>query len=448
MPYISNTDTERREMLARIGVRDFDALIAAIPEQLRLKHPLRLPEPMSELELTRLIQERTCGNVCVQKACSFLGAGVYDHFIPAAVDSIVSRPEFFSAYTPYQAEVSQGTLQYIYEYQTMICELTGMEIANASMYDGASAVAEAILMAARKNRLTKAVLPATLHPEYVRVIKAYTEGIGVELVSCGEAGGLIDPEQLRDLMDGSVGCVVVQNPNFYGNIENLRVLEQLVHAQPQALLIVAADPIALAVLEAPGACGADIVVGEGQALGNSMYMGGPLFGFFATKLEMARQMPGRIVGGTLDKEGKRAYALTLQTREQHIRRAKATSNICSNQSLCVLAATVYMSLIGRDGLVEAATQSTQKAHYLAERLAAVQGFALSYPWAPFFKEFVLNTPVPAERIVRDLLNHGIFAGVDLARFGQEHQLLIAVTEKKTLSELDEYVGILRELNYE
>lgn len=448
MPYISNTDTERREMLARIGVRDFDALIAAIPEQLRLKHPLRLPEPMSELELTRLIQERTCGNVCVQKACSFLGAGVYDHFIPAAVDSIVSRPEFFSAYTPYQAEVSQGTLQYIYEYQTMICELTGMEIANASMYDGASAVAEAILMAARKNRLTKAVLPATLHPEYVRVIKAYTEGIGVELVSCGEAGGLIDPEQLRDLMDGSVGCVVVQNPNFYGNIENLRVLEQLVHAQPQALLIVAADPIALAVLEAPGACGADIVVGEGQALGNSMYMGGPLFGFFATKLEMARQMPGRIVGGTLDKEGKRAYALTLQTREQHIRRAKATSNICSNQSLCVLAATVYMSLIGRDGLVEAATQSTQKAHYLAERLAAVPGFALSYPWAPFFKEFVLNTPVPAERIVRDLLNHGIFAGVDLARFGQEHQLLIAVTEKKTLSELDEYVGILRELNYE
>jgi len=448
MPYISNTDTERREMLARIGVRDFDALIAAIPEQLRLKHPLRLPEPMSELELTRLIQERTCGNVCVQKACSFLGAGVYDHFIPAAVDSIVSRPEFFSAYTPYQAEVSQGTLQYIYEYQTMICELTGMEIANASMYDGASAVAEAILMAARKNRLTKAVLPATLHPEYVRVIKAYTEGIGVELVSCGEAGGLIDPEQLRDLMDGSVGCVVVQNPNFYGNIENLRVLEQLVHAQPQALLIVAADPIALAVLEAPGACGADIVVGEGQALGNSMYMGGPLFGFFATKLEMARQMPGRIVGGTLDKEGKRAYALTLQTREQHIRRAKATSNICSNQSLCVLAATVYMSLIGRDGLVEAATQSTQKAHYLAERLAAVQGFALSYPWAPFFKEFVLNTPVPAERIVRDLLNHGIYAGVDLGRFGSERQLLIAVTEKKTLSELDEYVGSLREFNYE
>ncbi len=448
MPYISNTDTERREMLARIGVRDFDALIAAIPEQLRLKHPLRLPEPMSELELTRLIQERTCGNVCVQKACSFLGAGVYDHFIPAAVDSIVSRPEFFSAYTPYQAEVSQGTLQYIYEYQTMICELTGMEIANASMYDGASAVAEAILMAARKNRLTKAVLPATLHPEYVRVIKAYTEGIGVELVSCGEAGGLIDLERLRDLMDGSVGCVVVQNPNFYGNIENLRVLEQLVHAQPQALLIVAADPIALAVLEAPGACGADIVVGEGQALGNSMYMGGPLFGFFATKLEMARQMPGRIVGGTLDKEGKRAYALTLQTREQHIRRAKATSNICSNQSLCVLAATVYMSLIGRDGLVEAATQSTQKAHYLAERLAAVPGFVLAYPQAPFFKEFVLNTPVPAERIVRDLLNHGIYAGVDLGRFGSERKLLIAVTEKKTLSELDEYVGSLREFNYE
>ena len=448
MPYISNTEAERREMLERIGVRDFEELIAVIPERLRLQGLLDLHRPLAELELTRLINERSCGNVCVQKASSFLGAGVYDHFIPAAVDTIVSRPEFFTAYTPYQAEVSQGTLQYIYEYQTMICELTGMEIANASMYDGASAIAEAILMAVRKHQLTTAILPATLHPEYVKVIKAYTEGLGIQLLSCEVPEGVTSAAELARMMDESIGCVVIQTPNFFGNIEPLRELEKVVHASPNALLIVAADPISLAVLESPGACGADIAVGEGQALGNSMYMGGPLFGYFATKLEMARLMPGRIVGGTLDREGKRAYALTLQTREQHIRRAKATSNICSNQSLCVLAATVYLSLMGRAGLVEVATQSAQKAHYLAKKLAAVPGFSLAWPDAPFFKEFLLNTPLPASRVIFNLLSHGIYAGVDLKPYGRAKQLLVAVTEKKTLAELDAFAEALKELHHD
>ncbi len=448
MPYISNTGAERLEMLKRIGVSSFEELIPAIPEKMRLKQPLALDDPLSELEITRLINERTCGNVCVQNALSFLGAGVYDHFIPAAVDTIVSRPEFYTAYTPYQAEVSQGTLQFIYEYQTMICELTGMEIANASMYDGASAIAEAILMAVRKNKLLKAILPATLHPEYVKVIKIYTEGIGIELLTCPAKDGVMDTTALASMMNETIGSVIVQNPNFYGNIEPVQALDAIIHSQPKTLLIAAVDPISLAILTPPADYHADIVVGEGQALGNSMYMGGPLFGFFASKLDMARAMPGRIVGGTLDAEGKRAYALTLQAREQHIRREKATSNICSNESLCTLAATVYLSLLGREGLVEVATQSAQKAHYLAQELAKVPGFALAYPSAPFFKEFVLQTTIPADMIVDKMLYRGIYPGVDLQRFGIPNQLLIAVTEKKTKEDLDRFIAELKELSHE
>lgn len=330
MPYISNTDKDRQQIFAKIGIEEFEELIQAIPEKFRLKGELNMDPALSELEITHKIQSQTCRNICSATANSFLGAGVYDHFIPAAVDSIIQRPEFFTAYTPYQAEVSQGTLQFVYEYQTMICELTGMEIANASMYDAASAIAEAILMAVRKNRLSKAILPASLHPSFVEVIKAYTEGVGIELLTCSAKDGKLDLEALEAMMDESIGSVVMQNPNYYGNIEEAAEISEIVHSQPQALFIASVDPISLALLEAPALYGADIVVGEGQALGNNMYMGGPLFGFFATKLEMARQMPGRIVGGTLDAVGNRAYALTLQAREQHIRREKATSNICSN----------------------------------------------------------------------------------------------------------------------
>ena len=440
MPYISNTDRDRQVMFDKIGVKDFDELIHAIPEKFRLKEGLKLDEAMSELEITNKIKSQTCKNICTASVSSFLGAGVYDHFIPAAVDAIVSRPEFYSAYTPYQAEVSQGTLQFIYEYQTMICELTGMEIANASMYDGASAVAEAILMAVRKNKLEKAILPATLNPEFVKVIKAYTEGLDIELLTVPASGGVIDLKALQGMMDDTVGSVVLQTPNFFGNIEDAKAISELVHSSPRCLLIAAVDPIGLTILNAPAEYDADIVVGEGQALGNNMYMGGPLFGFFATKINMARQMPGRIVGGTLDVDGKRAFALTLQAREQHIRRAKATSNICSNQSLCTLAATVYMSLMGREGLKEAAIQSAQKAHYLADELTKIKGISLKYQ-APFFKEFVILTPVPASEIIEKMLPKGIYAGVKLA----ENELMIAVTEKKQKLELDEYVKAMKEV---
>ncbi len=445
MPYIPTTDEQRKEMLNFIGVDSFDELIKAIPEDLRLKGKLKVSEPVSEYEITRLIQERTCKNLCAASANSFLGAGVYDHFIPAAVDTIVSRPEFFTAYTPYQAEVSQGTLQFIYEYQTMICELTGMEVANASMYDGASAVAEAILMSVRKNRLMKAILPDTMHPEYKKVIKVYTEGIGVELLTVPSSQGIIDLKALEEMMDESIGCVVVQTPNFFGNLEDVFSLDAIIHKYPKTLFIAVVDPISLGIINAPSEYHADIVVGEGQALGNSMYMGGPLFGFFASKLDMARQMPGRIVGGTLDVEGKRAYALTLQAREQHIRRDKATSNICSNQSLCTLAATVYMSLIGREGLVEVATQSTLKAHYLAEEISKLAGFEMAYPKADFFKEFVIKTPVPADKICSLLLPRALYPGVDMKRFGFENQLMIAVTEKKSKKDMDELVSALKEV---
>jgi glycine dehydrogenase subunit 1 len=427
-------------MLDKIGVKDFDELIHAIPKKFRVKDGLKLDKAMSELEITNKIKSQTCKNLSCGSVNSFLGAGVYDHFIPAAVDSIVSRPEFYTAYTPYQAEVSQGTLQYIYEYQTMICELTGMEIANASMYDGASAVAEAILMAVRKNKREKAILPATLNPEFVKVIKSYTEGVGIELLTVPSAGGVIDLQALKGMMDDTIGSVVLQSPNFFGNLEDTQAISKVVHSSEGCLLIAAVDPISLTILNAPAEYDADIVVGEGQALGNSMYMGGPLFGFFATKLNMARQMPGRIVGGTLDVDGKRAFALTLQAREQHIRRAKATSNICSNQSLCTLAATVYMSLMGREGLKEVAIQSAQKAHYLADELAKIPGISLKYP-APFFKEFVITTPVPAAEIIEKMVPKGIYAGVKVGK----NELMIAVTEKKQKTEMDEYVKAMQEV---
>ena len=445
MPYISTTEQERQQMLKAIGVKNFDELIGAIPEKLRLKEPLKLDPAVSEMEIIRNISEKTCRNICVQNANSYLGAGIYDHFIPAAVEAIIGRPEFMTAYTPYQAEVSQGTLQYIFEYQTMICELTGMEIANASMYDGASAAAEAILMAVRKNRLMKAVLSGTLHPDFLKVIKCYTEGIGVELVIVPAVNGITDLGALKAAVDDKTSCVVIQTPNFYGNLEEVFEIDAIVHAQEKCLLVAAVDPISLAIFNAPSEYHADIVVGEGQAMGNSMNMGGPLFGFFASKLDMARSMPGRIVGATLDVEGKKAYVLTLQAREQHIRRDKATSNICSNESLCALAATVYLSLMGKVGLQEVAMHSVRKAHYLALEIIKLSGFSMAYPDTPFFKEFVIHTPIPAKEIIGKMMHRAIYPGLDMAAYGNPNQLMIAVTEKKSIDNLNDFVKALKEV---
>lgn len=442
MPYISNTDAERQEMLKSIGVEHFTDLLNNIPEKFR-PAKLDLDKPLSELELRAKFDKLGNANIPTSSVNSFLGAGVYDHFIPAAVDHIILKPEFHTAYTPYQAEVSQGTLQAIYEYQTMICELTGMEIANAGMYDGASATAEAILMAVRKTRLNRAVLAGNMHPAFIEVVKAYTEGIGLELEIVEAKNGTICAEDVKKAMNDQTACFVLQTPNFYGCIEDAFAIEEVVHSFKKALFVVAVDPISLAVLNAPSEYKADIVVGEGQALGNGMNFGGPLFGFFATNLKLARSMPGRISGGTLDVDGKRAYSLTLQAREQHIRREKATSNICSNQALCSLAACVYMSLIGRQGLKEVATQSTTKAHYLANEIAKIDGFKVKFD-KPFFKEFAIETKMPVNELLKKLQAKGIYGGFDLAN-NKDNGLLIAVTEKKTKADLDAFVKALQEV---
>jgi len=445
MPFIANTDEERKEMLATIGVEKFDDLLTNIPRKFLQEKECCLESAYSEMEITSKIAKLAAKNVSSCQANSFLGGGVYDHFIPAAVDHVILKPEFHSAYTPYQAEVSQGTLQYIYEYQTMICDLTGMEISNAGMYDGASAAAEAILMAARKTRLHKAVIAGTIHPWYKEVIKTYTEGVGIELNFIQAKNGLIDLEELKNVVDDKTGCVLLQTPNFFGNIEDAFAVEEVTHSAKKALFVVAVDPISLAVMNAPAEYKADIVVGEGQALGNAQNYGGPLFGLLATNLALSRTMPGRIVGATLDTDGKKSYALTLQAREQHIRRAKATSNICSNQSLCNLAATAYMTLMGKEGLKEVATQSTTKAHYLAEKISALNGFKMAFE-APFFKEFAITTPIPAGKIISKLKSKNIFPGIDLKPFGHENMLLIAVTEKKKKCDLDKFVKSLQEVN--
>ncbi len=444
MPYISNTEQDRKEMLQKIGVSEFKELIADVPEKLQLNKLLDLEEAYSEIEITRKMTCLANKNKTTVTTNSFLGAGVYDHFVPAVVDHVISRPEFLTAYTPYQAEVSQGTLQYIYEYQTLICNLTGMEVANAGMYDGASAAAEAILMAVRKTRKNKAVIAGTINPDYVKVIKAYTEGIGVEIVVVNNKNGLVDAEDLKAKMDNDTACFLLQTPNFCGSLENPFEIEEIVHSFKKALYIVAVDPISLAVLNAPSEYKADIVIGEGQVLGNKPNFGGPLCGFFATHTSLARMMPGRIVGATKDVEGKKGYVLTLQAREQHIRRTKATSNICSNQSLAALAATVYMVTMGPEGLKEVAVQSTTKAHYLAEKLTAIDGVSLATD-NPFFKEFAVKFDKPVKDVQKALLEKGIIAGTDLSKCGFENTLLIAVTEMKTKKQLDELVEAVKEV---
>ena len=443
MPFISNTNEQRKEMLRTCGVEKFEDLVSTIPKKFLHLEKCCIPEAHSELEITRKMNDFASKNI--SNANSFLGAGIYDHFIPAAVDHILQRPEFLTAYTPYQAEVSQGTLQYIYEYQSLICELTGMEIANAGMYDGASAAAEAILMAVRKTKKTKAIVCGSVHPSYQKVIKAYTKGENIEIIYVSDKDGCVDLSDLQEKLDDNIAGVLIQTPNFYGVMEDIFKIEKIVHSSKKALFIVAVDPISLAVMNSPEEYKADIVVGEGQGLGNPQFYGGPLFGFFATNTKLARIMPGRIVGATVDTDGKTAYVLTLQAREQHIRRGKATSNICSSDQLCSLAACVYMSLMGPDGLREVAEQSTTKAHYLAEQITKLEGFHLAYS-QPYFKEFTIRTPLEAQKIVEKLKKENIFAGVALSHFEKDDNLLlVAVTEKKTKSEMDAFVSALKEV---
>ena len=443
MPFISNTEEQIRKMLQTIGVSSFKELLKNIPDELFVKNNLGLDAPLSEIEIAKKVTQLSKKNISTQENINFLGGGIYDHFIPAAVDYITSRPEFYSAYTPYQAEVSQGTLQFIYEFQTMICELTGMDAANASMYDGASAAAEALLMAKHYNRKKKFLIADTIHPLYKEVIKTYTSALDVEIVYIPQEDGQVNIEFIKDNIDKDVAAVLVQSPNFFGIIEDMKKIDPIVHKQRRTLLIAAVDPISLMLLNSPAEYNADIVVGEGQALGNHQNYGGPLFGFFASKKKFVRKMPGRIIGATHDTQDRRGYVMTLQTREQHIRRDKATSNICTNESLCALAATVYMVLLGKKGLRKVSEQCLQKSHYLFDKINNIDGFEPAFS-TPFFKEFVVRSDFEVDLVLRNMFEKGYFAGIDLTPYGYDDHLLIAVTEKRTKVELDNFAKNLEE----
>jgi glycine dehydrogenase subunit 1 len=374
-------------------------------------------------------------------AC-FLGGGSYDHAIPSPINHLISRGEFFTAYTPYQPEASQGTLRSIFEYQTMMAELTGMDVANASIYDGGSALAEAVLMASAVTGRGAAALSVGVNPLYRQVVELYAEGPGIRVASVPMGDGVTDLDALRRTVSEKTAAVVVQYPNFVGCLEDVRAAGEIAHAAG-ALLVVAADPVNLGLLTPPGAMGADIAVGEGQGLGVPMSFGGPNLGVFACRQELIRRMPGRLVGQTVDVDGGRGFVLTLQTREQHIRREKATSNICTNVALCALMATIYVAILGKQGIRRVGELSTAKAHYAAEVLAQVPGVRLRYG-APFFKEFGLELPVSPDRVVKRLLRAGILAGIPLGRFDRAHRktLLVAVTEKRSREEIDAYARAL------
>ncbi len=440
MGYVPNTEKDRKEMLRTIGVDDIEKLLTDIPEEIRLKKELNLPPPLSEIELKKEILVLSEKNADLLHYTSFLGAGAYDHYIPSVVEHMVSRSEFYTAYTPYQAETSQGMLQSIYEFQSMICELTGMEAANASMYDGASATAEAAMMAIRITKRKEILVSRALHPNYRMVLKTYLQGIGITIKEIPFKDGVTDLDALS--ISDNTAAVIIQQPNFFGCIEELSAISAIAK-KFGALFIVSVDPISMGILKSPGELGADIVIGEGQSLGNSLSFGGPYLGLFATRKEHVRQMPGRLVGATVDAQEKRGYCLTLQTREQHIKRERATSNICTNQALCALAATVYLSVIGKEGLRKLAELCLQKAHYAQREITKIKGFSSPFT-APFFKEFVVKAPVSAEKILKGLLKEKIIGGLELGNYYPElkEHLLICVTEKRTREEIERLVALL------
>lgn len=445
MRYLPNTERDRELMLRAIGVGSVADLFADIPDEVRFRGRLNLPPALSEPELAAHMKRLAARNADADEYACFLGGGAYDHYIPAVVDHVISRSEFYTAYTPYQPEISQGTLQAIFEYQTAICELTGMDVANASVYDGATAVAEAVLMAHATNGRKRIVVSRAVHPDYRQTLKTYVAGLGLEVVETDLLAGLTSGASLGELVNDDTACVIVQSPNFFGSIEDMAKFADLAHAKG-ALFVAVVDPISLGLLKPPGEYGADIVCGEGQSLGNPMAFGGPYLGFFATKTELVRRMPGRLVGETVDSRGQRGFVLTLQTREQHIRREKATSNICSNEALCALAALVYLSVMGKRGLKEVAAQSAAKAHYARERIASIPGWSAAFT-APFFKEFVVKAPVDGETVQKQLLTKKILGGTDLGRWYPElkNHLLFAVTEKRSRAEIDALVAALEEV---
>jgi len=441
--YLPLTAQDEKEILSKLGISSFDELLdKIIPKELQYQEIIGLPTAVSEHEVRKILKDLASINYNTSDFISFLGAGVYDHYIPAIVDSLISRSEFYTAYTPYQAEVSQGTLQTIFEYQSAICELTSMEVSNASMYDGGSALAEACHMAHAINGRNKVILSELVHPFYQRIARTYTKECGMEIVICPAKDGVLDVDALRKIVGGQTSCVAVQQPNFYGNLELMPEIAEIAHKNG-GLFISVVDPISLGIIMPPGEYNADIVVGEGQGMGIAQGFGGPLLGIFATKMEFVRFMPGRVVGETTDVEGKRGFVLTLQTREQHIRREKATSNICTNEALCALSSLIYLCCLGKQGIVDVGNLCVSKSHYLHNRIKELKGIKPLYN-QEFFKEFVVETGKSAREIVDKLLDDKIFAGVPLSLFNSNlpKHLLIAVTEKRSKEEIDKFVDAL------
>jgi glycine dehydrogenase subunit 1 len=447
MTYIPISPTERDAMLETIGVKSLDGLFDAVPKKHRFPK-LDLPPALTEMEAAAHLADMASSNDNVREhLISFLGAGAYNHYIPSVVDHILRRGEFYTAYTPYQPEISQGTLQAIFEYQSLMTQLTGMEVSNASHYDGATAAAEAVNLAYAqfRGKRKKVVMSPTLHPQYREVIHTYTQGMGLEEAGADESNIEVGPEALTSSIDENTMLVIVQYPDFFGRIHDYTKLIKDAHAKG-ALVCIVANPTALVMLKTPASMGADIVVGEAQPFGIPLWFGGPYLGFFTTKKSYVHKMAGRLIGETVDSRGQRSYVLTLTAREQHIKRERATSNICSNQGLLALASAVYMSTLGKTGLQQVANLCYQKAHYAASELSKIKGFGLCFS-EPFFHEFVLCCPKPASEINEYLLGHGILGGYDLGKDypSLANHLLVAVTEMNSKEEIDTLVEVLKEV---
>lgn len=444
--YLPMTESDKQEMLETIGIDSTDELFSDIPSEIRLKERLNVKEITSEVELKRELSQLANKNANTTEYCSFLGAGVYDHFIPSVVDHVISRSEFYTAYTPYQPEISQGELQAIFEFQTMICELTGMDVANSSMYDGGTAIAEAVTLSAGQTRRTKVLVSKAVHPESRDVIKSYAKGQSIEVVEIDHINGLTDLEQLKAELDENTASVVIQYPNFFGQIEPLEEIKKIIDTDKKAMFLVSSNPLALGYLTPPGEFGADIVAGDTQVFGIPAQFGGPHCGYFAVNKKLMRKVPGRLVGQTTDEDGLRGFVLTLQAREQHIRRDKATSNICSNQALNALASSVAMTSLGKHGVREMAVLNMQKSRYMKQKLQEAN-IPVAFEGA-FFNEIVVKLPTAISEVNQQLLDRGFIGGYDLGKVQPEleNHMLIAVTEIRTKDEIDTFVKELGDIH--
>lgn len=444
-PYIPNTEKETQEIFDFLSIKSMDDLFKDIPNELKLNRELNLEKSLSEIEVTNRIKDLVRKNKSIDDITCFLGAGSYDHYIPATIKHLIGRSEFYTAYTPYQPEISQGTLQSIFEYQSMICNLTGMEVSNSAMYDGATAAAEASVMAIDATRRKTIAVSSTVNPETRRVLKTYLKFKGYNMVEIEECEGTTNIEKLQSVLDKDIAAVIIQSPNFFGIIEEIGEVEKLVHSN-KSLLIMSVDPISLGILKSPGELGADIVVGDGQGLGANISFGGPGLGFLNTTKKLMRKMPGRIAGQTEDVDGERGFVLTLQAREQHIRREKATSNICSDQTLISIGAAVYMATLGKEGIKEIATQCIKKSHYAYEALTSSGKYKPLFN-KPFFKEFAIKSETSPCEINKKLLNENILGGYNLAKVypHYENSMLLCVTEKRTRKEIDTLVKVMEEI---